>query len=324
MDLVDAAIVNAGRRLQAQRRNNAVRLNASTRCQKFVRIIEDCSKARGAKGSAFSLVSLEERILQSVNDEPRKTVHGDYLFNDIVSTINGFRKGTGELFVLRLDQQKMVAFILTCCLPMIYRHELEVHKKRILSILKTHSIYEMILILASRRVGKTTCIAAATAALMICKPEITATIFANVKKSSKRVMEAIIGFLNMDPRGRALLAAKTTISNQDELKLVDPQFGTQKMLEIYAATTNVRPHSFLAFSLLFLLRYVLLYLRTQYNGLVPRIDDIHLGFDARKHFSTVEGNRAALREAVHEMDVLFQGFDIHKRENDRPVQHSFR
>jgi hypothetical protein len=186
-----------------------------------------------------------------VNDEAQQVIHGDYLFNDILHTINNFRDPNGELYVLRLDQQKMAAFILSACLPMIYSRDLEIHKDRILRILKVTEIHELLLILASRRVGKTTGIAAVAAALIICKPEITATIFANVRTGSKRVMRVIIKFLNRDPRGRAMLADKRAITNQEQMILFDPIHQTEKILEVYAATTNVCSFFLLSFILHF-------------------------------------------------------------------------
>ncbi len=258
MDLVEASIANDNRK--TKRRNNAFRLKASQRCGQFIeKMIR--SESRRRKGKAGSpLIKLRDKIFQAIDDEPRKVIYGDHLFNDIVYTINNYTMSDGTPYKLRLDQQKMVAFILTSCLPMIYKHDLEVHKARILRILKTTKIHELLLILASRRVGKTTCIATVAAALMICKPEIALTIFANVKKSSKRVMVAIVHFLNMDPRGRNLLAAKDKIANQEDLELTDPVYGTKKRLETYAATTNVCS-PFLSFSFFFVVLLMKRYVR---------------------------------------------------------------
>ncbi|OQW70860.1 MAG: hypothetical protein BVN35_17765 [Proteobacteria bacterium ST_bin11] len=247
MELLDAAVARA--RSSVQRRNNAFRLRASTRCRKFLGVIDRCIAARKEFTSVFSLTNISDAIQHRVDSEPDKAVYGDILFNNIVKTINGYKNGDGTPYSLRLDQQKMVAFILSACLPMIYRNDLEVHKDRILGILKAPDIYELLLILASRRVGKTTCIASVAAALIICIPEIKLTIFANVKKASVRVMNMITSFLRKDPRGIAYLNNPNKIMNQDTMVVRDPTADSEKALEVYAATTNVRlsSHSFSLF-----------------------------------------------------------------------------
>lgn len=237
MEFLDAVVARA--RTKIQRNNNARRLLGSERCRRFVNVIDRCMSSRREIGSIFSLVSIEDAIANSIDAQPRSAVYGDHLFNNIVHTINNYRSLDGQLHVLRLDQQKMVAYILSACLPMIYKNDLEVHKDRILRILKAPKIYELLLILASRRVGKTTCIASVAAALIICMPEITMTIFANVLTGSKRVMKMIVDFLNKDARGRAFLQDKTRVQNQGQMILQDHLLGKSKTLEVYAATTNV-------------------------------------------------------------------------------------
>ncbi len=237
MELVDQAIQNA--RQFARRTNNVEPLKVSSRLGSFVDMIDKQSTSRRCGGENHRLVCLEDSILAHVDDEPVRAVYGDYLFNDIVHTMNNYVETDGTPYVLRLDQQKMIAYILSACLPMIYKEDLEIHKDRLLRLLGATQIHELLLILASRRVGKTTCIAAVCAALIICKPEFKATIMANTRVASKRVMEAITAFLNMNERGRALLADKEAVKNAEKMVVRDQIRRTPKSLELYAATTNV-------------------------------------------------------------------------------------
>jgi hypothetical protein len=239
MELVDQAIKNARR--FAKRTNNVEPLRASSRLGSFVDMIDkQTTNRRCGDDENHRLICLEDSILAHVDDEPARVVHGDYLFNDIVHTMNNYVQTDGTPYVLRLDQQKMIAYILSACLPMIYKEELEIHKDRLLRMLGAAQIHELLLILASRRVGKTTCIAAVCAALIICKPEFKTTIMANTRIASKRVMEAIVSFLNMNERGRALLADKEAVKNAEKMVVRDPIRRTAKSLELYAATTHVR------------------------------------------------------------------------------------
>lgn len=168
----------------------------------------------------------------------RKRVSGDFILNDIITTINTFKNGD-KPFILRLDQQMMVAHILTSCLPMIYGPELENRKENVLRRLGTSKIHEIMLIMASRRVGKTTCIACVTAALMICKPEFTMTIFAHIKAAAERVMGEVVKFIMMNERGREMYK-NALVKNVGKIVFEDPLTKTQSRIDMYSSKSNVR------------------------------------------------------------------------------------
>jgi len=183
------------------------------------------------------LVRLSDRIIEGIHERPAEQVAGDCLLNDILQVMLEFHDGE-KAFELRGDQQMMVAHIVTACLPLIYRNRLEENRSRILKMLGTDSINELLLIIASRRVGKTTCIAIFVAALIICKPTLKCSIFAMVVKAARRVMDMIKQMLDMHPRGRVLDRER---NNTLELTLVDPLNPIfKKQLDVYPATTNVR------------------------------------------------------------------------------------
>lgn len=212
------------------------RLRASTRVRRFSNAVTTHIQSK-THGSRVGLISLADRILEGMHVQSAEDANGDFLLNDILQTINEFHNGQ-EPFTLRMDQHMMVSHIITSCLPLIYGDKLEANRKRILKMLGTHDINESLLIVASRRVGKTTCIAVVAAALLICKPSFQCSVFAMVLKAAHRVMDAIKDFLNMHPRGRNLIRER---NNALSLVLLEEDHPTRKKtLEVYPATTNVR------------------------------------------------------------------------------------
>lgn len=217
-----------------------VPLRASRRVRRFADKI-DAYITSTTQAACTSLVPLADRISEGLHRLTIQDTDGDVLLNDVLRTITEFRTGN-EPFVLRTDQLMMVAHIITSCLPLIYGTKLEANRARILKQLGTRDICESLLIVASRRVGKTTCIAVVVAALLICKPTFLCTVFGMVLKAAHRVMDAIKDFLNMHPRGRALTR---DVSNRLTMILTDAdQITHKKTLEVYPATTNVRPFPF--------------------------------------------------------------------------------
>ena len=229
----DSCIAQQQRIVQAAPR---CRLKASRRVRRFASVVAAHVTSK-TQGSRFGLIPLADRILEGMHVQTVADAEGDYLLNDILQTINEFHNGQ-EPFTLRMDQHMMVSHIITSCLPLIYGDKLESNRKRILKMLGTHDINESLLIVASRRVGKTTCIAVVAAALLISKPSFQCSVFAMVLKAAHRVMDAIKDFLNMHPRGRKLIRER---NNALTLVLVEEDHPTRKKtLEVYPATTNVR------------------------------------------------------------------------------------
>ncbi len=229
----DAAEAQRRRAVQAPARR---RLRASDRVRRFAEKLDIYIATTSQTGNT-GLVPLSDRISEGLHRMTVTDTEGDVLLNDVLRTMTEFHNGQ-EPFVLRADQHMMVAHIITSCLPLIYGTKLEANRTRILRMLGTRDICESLLIVASRRVGKTTCIAVVVASLLICKPNFLCTVFGMVLKAAHRVMDAINDFLNMHPRGRAL---SREVSNRLTMVLRDPnQVTFKKTLEVYPATTNVR------------------------------------------------------------------------------------
>ena len=215
---------------------NGRRLWAHHRCRIFVDNINKYMENDKPSCSTV-LIDLADSIILNVDQRQSKQVNGDYILNDIIVTMNTF-ESNGVPFILRLDQQMMVAHILTSCLPMIYKHDLKNQQERLLKRLKTRKIYETMLIMASRRVGKTTCIACVAAAIMICKPTFSMTVFAHIKDAASRVMAEVVKFILMNDRGRQLYQ-RALARNVGNLILVDPDHQGQKKIEIYSSKSDV-------------------------------------------------------------------------------------
>ncbi len=216
---------------------NGRRLWAHQRCRIFVDTIGRYMEYDKPSCSTI-LMDLADSIILDVDQRRTKQVSGDYILNDIITTMNTY-ESNGEPFILRLDQQMMIAHILTSCLPMIYGHDLENQRERLLKRLKTKKIYETMLIMASRRVGKTTCIACVAAAIMICKPTFKMTIFAHIKDAAGRVMAEVVKFILMNDRGRKMYQQALS-KNVGNLTLTDLEQPTlQKRIEIYSSKADV-------------------------------------------------------------------------------------
>lgn len=170
------------------------------------------------QGQKNGPMSISDRISLSMVENYQGRVRGDEILNDIMRTLNEFSNGVTK-FVPRPNQRQLVYQIIGSCIPFIYGEDLTAAKRRILKLLKIKELREQLLILAPRRVGKTTCIAWVCGTLMICVPFIDIASISVAKRASKRVMDASVYFLNMNSRGRALLNKTNTIKNQEELKL---------------------------------------------------------------------------------------------------------
>ena len=127
---------------------------------------------------------------------------------------------------------------------MIYKETLEANKARILKLLRLDKIREELLIMAARRVGKTTCIAVIVAALMIVVPNSTGAIFSLALRASKRLMKMIRDTLMKHPKGAAMLAA-SIMDNSEQIILVGDQPSHIKVLYAFPDISDVRLSLFL-------------------------------------------------------------------------------
>lgn len=212
------------------------RLKASVRLRRFAENL-DAYVSKQTLGQTPGPLSLSDRAKVGMFDDSEKGVYGDFLLNDIMQVMTEYHNGR-EPFTLRVDQQVMVSHILSAFLPFIYRDTLEANKTRILKMLRIDKIKEQMVIVASRRVGKTTCIAIVAASIMISVPRCEGAIFALAQRASRRVMEMIIDFLNMHSRGRKLLE-NAAMKNTEKLILIGDHPTHKKILHAFPDTPNV-------------------------------------------------------------------------------------
>ena len=215
------------------------RLRLSRRMNQFTRNVrENFSLSNTSK--TYGPLTRADQIIFSMHERTYDTsLSGDVMLNRIIDIIDNYKQGD-QPFVLRVDQQMMVSHILCAFLPFLYKQNIESNKARLLKMLKVPAIKELLVIIASRRVGKTTCIAAVVAAVMIAVPNSTGVIFSLAQRAAKRVMEMVITFLNMHPDGRALLSKKgETVKNFEELKLIGDTVSAIKLLFAFPDSGDV-------------------------------------------------------------------------------------
>jgi len=181
-----------------------------------------------AKAGAFSERSNEE-------------LSGDKLFNEIMRTTTRFRNPMQEAedaqdsyITLRADQNIMLAHCMGALLPLIYRDKLEANRKRLLTKLHLQSIRQEMVILASRRVGKTWLIAILLAALLIAMPKVEIVCFSLGMRTSQLMMRLVVDMLKRY-EGAPKIIKQTT----DMLQLQGPAESLVKQLQAFPDRAHV-------------------------------------------------------------------------------------
>lgn len=204
------------------------------------------------------LRSLSERFAKGAYNETKLDRSGDEIFNDVMKIVTEFHNGQ-RFFELRPDQWKMFSHIMSGLLPFIYGKTLEENKERVMNGLGVKEIYEALLCVSSRRVGKTTVIGCICAALMICVPKFKGVIFAPSQRGSSRVRDEIVKFLSWHPRGRELLNRQSKMKRDsvEKLVLVGEDERDIKEFEILPASAKV---CLFIYSIYFFLRIFIFFL----------------------------------------------------------------
>lgn len=224
------------------------RLHASKRIEATLKTLKTNLKLKELDGRPSSIST---RVLAGTYDYSKQSVYGDLVVNEIMQTLNEFRDN-GKPFVLRVDQQAMVAHLLVAFLPLIYKESLEANKDRLLSLLRVKEINELVFCITARRVGKTTCLAIFCATIMIALPASEGAIFSTGKRASQNLMNMIKRFLLMHPKGRLMLEARH-VENQEQLILYGKNELERKVLHAYPDSPDVCFFLFFSFSFIIII-----------------------------------------------------------------------
>lgn len=184
-------------------------------------------------------MDMYERARAGLMDEKRGSdeLYGDALLNKIVRTMEMFGEpGSKERTEMRDDQRIMFSHCLCSLLPLIYGKKLESNRDRLLKQLSLDKIREQLVILASRRVGKTTFFAMLLAAIMISIPKVEVACFSLALRASQKVMKLVVQMLSTytgDDRPRIVT------HNQEKLILVGSEDWQEKIFHSFPDTTHV-------------------------------------------------------------------------------------
>ena len=190
-------------------------------------------KGKGEERSKLRPYSLAQQFELGFYKNTSSEIYGDALFMKIMQTINEFGEGEKRI-KLRVDQRTMLAYTMGALLPLIYRNKLEANRERLLEKLQLEEINQEMIIIASRRAGKTWFVAIVLAALMICLPEVEIACFALAKRTSQKMMRLVVDMLMLHPNCPKILK-----HNSEELMLEGPSPSQYKLLHSFPDTTHV-------------------------------------------------------------------------------------
>ena len=116
------------------------------------------------------------------------------------------RKTVHQLGIkLTFNQIKFVEDMIRACLKFIFRNDFEQNVARLLKENNWSEIIQEVLIITARRMGKTTVVAAFSAALLICIPNVKLMIFSVSLNSSRKMISTIQEFLQVHEKGKEML-----------------------------------------------------------------------------------------------------------------------
>lgn len=178
--------------------------------------------------------TIAEKLALGKYDGRANDVHGDQLLSDIIRTMGEYGQGK-ERIQMRVDQQTMMAHCINALLPLIYGDKLESNRKRLLRRLGLKRITQEVVILASRRVGKTWFVAMLLAACLICFPKIEIACFSLALRTSKKMMRLVVDMLNRHEKGKTMIERM----NMEQLRLKGNTDYNYKLLHSFPDQPDV-------------------------------------------------------------------------------------
>lgn len=172
-------------------------------------------------------------------------VYGDRLLGNLMNTIDQFRY-KNEPLKLRPDQQTMIANCIVALLPLIFGPQLNSNRERLLKKFHLKRICQEVIIIASRRVGKSILIACILAALLLTMPGVNIATFSPVLRQSRgTIMKNVIAFINSHPDSEGAIREK----NSERIEVKVPGIDRCNSLMIFPDREEVC-FIFFVFSLL--------------------------------------------------------------------------
>lgn len=211
------------------------RLWSSRRSRRFAEHVSDITRLEAHHHNNGPMTA-SDRFLTGMFDDRNQGNYGDKVIADLMRVLNEYHDGKNPIS-LRHDQKPIVSYVIVSLLPFIYGINLEANKERVLKLLNAKEIRELVLIVASRRVGKSFCISIVFASLVIVLPVIEGAVISVAERASKRIMDQVKLFLNMHPEGRKLMGGEygkgNMRMNTAELQLVGAHPSHVKKLNAY-------------------------------------------------------------------------------------------
>ena len=194
------------------------RLPGSRKCRAFSDHLKRIQRLNTQLYS-LQLQSVAVRKLCEVRSEDSE-VPGFVVLNRIFQVLSEI-KINGETLVLRLDQEVMLAHMICATLPFLFGDDLEPNLQFLLRKLRVKVLNEYLLVIAPRRAGKTTVLAAFVSAILIAVPIVSIVVFSVSQRSSELFYTEVVKFLRGHDQGERLYQCKIK-ATIDHLKLVDP------------------------------------------------------------------------------------------------------
>lgn len=172
---------------------------------------------------------LHERAAAGHFDNEETVVFGDRLLENLLDTISLF-KYKGKPLRLRPDQQTMISHCIVALLPLIYGPELNANRERLLKKFLLKRISQEVVLIASRRVGKSTMMSILFAALLLCMPGIEIACFSPaLRQSRSNIMKSVIGFIMTHPD----YSSRKIEKNSERLEVSIPKSERKNTITVY-------------------------------------------------------------------------------------------
>lgn len=200
------------------------------------------------KSKITRLSAALEKCVRSMNigsHGPKKHLPQGMITIDNIFKVAESLKYEGKPFRLRAEQKSMFSHMLMSMMPYIFGKQLDANKDVIQKRLRMSSFNEFANIIAPRRTGKTVCLAAFAASVLIVMDNIEVIVFSIGLRVSKNFFAIMKDFMATHPRGKWLMEKHAVINNADELVIANPEKpNMKKRVRVFPDNPKVRSFTF--------------------------------------------------------------------------------